>query len=67
MLMGFLWQEYWSGLPFPPPVDHVLPELFTMTHQPLVALHDMAPSFNELHKHLHHNKAVIHQKSYQLQ
>ena len=19
--MGFLWQEYWSGLPFPPPGD----------------------------------------------
>ena len=21
--MGFSWQEYWSGLPFPPPVDHL--------------------------------------------
>ena len=22
LFMGFLWQEYWSELPFPPPVDH---------------------------------------------
>ena len=28
--MGFSRQEYWSGLPLPPPVDHVVPELFTM-------------------------------------
>ena len=28
---GFSWQAYWGDLPFPPPVDHVLPELFTMT------------------------------------
>ena len=32
LFMGFLQQEYWSGLPFPPPVDHSLSELFTMTH-----------------------------------
>ena len=25
---GFLRQEYWSGLPFPSPVDHVLSELY---------------------------------------
>ena len=25
------WQEYWSGLPFPSPVDHILSELSTMT------------------------------------
>ena len=29
--MGFLGQEYWSGLPFSPPVDHVLSELSSMT------------------------------------
>ena len=23
LFMGFSWQEYWSGLPFPPPVDHI--------------------------------------------
>ena len=32
LFMGFSWQEYWGGLPFPPPVDHVLSELSTMTH-----------------------------------
>ena len=29
--MGFSWKEYWGALPFPPPVDHVLSELFTRT------------------------------------
>ena len=29
--MGFSRQEYWSGLPFPSPVDHILSELSTMT------------------------------------
>ena len=29
--MGFSGQEYWRGLPFPSPVDHVLSELSTMT------------------------------------
>ena len=29
--MGFSGQEYWCGLPFPSPVDHVLSELSTMT------------------------------------
>ena len=29
--MGFSRQEYWSGLPFPSPVDHILSDLFTMT------------------------------------
>ena len=26
--MGFLRQEYWSGLPFPFPVDHILSDLY---------------------------------------
>ena len=30
-LMRFSQQVYWSGLPFPPPVDHILSELSTMT------------------------------------
>ena len=30
--MGFSRQEYWSGLPFPSPVDHILSDLSTMTH-----------------------------------
>ena len=29
LFMGFSRQEYWSGLPFPFPVDHVLSELST--------------------------------------
>ena len=52
--MGFSRQEYWSGLPFPSPVDHGLSELSTMTRQSLVALHSMALSFIELDKTLVH-------------
>ena len=50
LLMGFSRQEYWSGLPFPSPVEHVLSELFTMTCPSWVALHGMAHSFIELDK-----------------
>ena len=42
LFMGFSRQEYWSGLPFPSPVDHVLSELSTMTCPSWVALHGMA-------------------------
>ena len=59
--MEFLRQEYWSGLPFPPSVDHVLSELFIMTPPSWVALHSMAHSFIELCKPLHHDKAMIHE------
>ena len=61
LLMGFLWQEYWSGLPFPPLVDHILSELFTMTCLSWVTLHGMAHRFSELCKPLCHNKTVIHE------
>ena len=54
LFMGFSRQEYWSGLPFPSPVDHVLSELSTMTCPSWVALHGMAHSFIEL------DKAVVH-------
>ena len=54
LFMGFSRQEYWSGLPFPSPVDHVLSELSTMTRLSWVALHGMAHSFIEL------DKAVVH-------
>ena len=54
MFMGFPRQEYWSGLPFPSPVDHVLSEHSSMTRSSWVALHCMAPSFIEL------DKAVVH-------
>ena len=39
-------EEYWNSLPFPPPVDHILSELFTMI-RPWVTLHSMAHSFTE--------------------
>ena len=61
MFIGLSWQEYLSGLPFPPPVDHVLSELFTMTHLSWVALHGMAHSFIESCKPLLYKKAVIHE------
>ena len=60
--MWFSWQEYWTELPFPPPMDHVLSELFTLTHLSWVALHGMAHSFIQLHMALHHNKAVVHEE-----
>ena len=52
--MEFSRQEYWSGLPFPSPVDQILSELSTVTHLSWVVLHGMAHSFIEL------DKAVIH-------
>ena len=52
-------QVYWSGLLFPPSVDHILSELCTMTHLSWTALHGMAYSFSELHKALCHDKTVI--------
>ena len=53
----FSLQEHWSGLPFPPPLDHILSELSAMTHPSWVALHGMAHSFIELHNPLRQNKA----------
>ena len=37
LFMGFSRQEYWSGLPFPSPVDHNLSDLSTMNHPSWVA------------------------------
>ena len=59
LFMGYSWQEYWGGLPFSPPVDCVLSELFTVTHLSWVALYSVADSFIELHKPLNLKKAVI--------
>ena len=42
LFMGFSRQEYWSDLPFPSPVDHILSDRSTMTHQSWVAPHSMA-------------------------
>ena len=46
LFMEFSRQDYWSGLPFPSPVDHILSKLSTMT----VALHGQAHCFIELDK-----------------
>ena len=54
LYMGFSGQEYWSGLPFLSPVDHILWDLSTMTHPSWVALHSMAHGFIEL------DKVVVH-------
>ena len=54
-------QEYWSGLSFPPPVDHIFSELSIMTCPSWVALHSMIHSFFELCKPLCHSKTVIHE------
>ena len=48
IVIGFSKQEYWSGLPFPSPVDHILSELSTMTCPPWVALYSPTHSFIEL-------------------
>ena len=45
--MGFSRQEYQSGLPFPPPVDHILSELSTIIHPSWVAIQGMAHGFIE--------------------
>ena len=50
LFMGFSRQEYWSGLPLPSPVDHILSEPSTMTCLSWVALHGMAHSFIEWDK-----------------
>ena len=42
LFMGFSRQEYWSDLPFPSPVDHILSDLSTMTLPSWVAPHSMA-------------------------
>ena len=48
VFLEFSRQEYWSGLLFLSPVDHILSELSTMTHPSSVALHGTAHSFIEL-------------------
>ena len=39
LFIGFSKQEYWSDLPFPSSLDHILLELSLMTRASLVALH----------------------------
>ena len=54
LLIGFSRQEYWSGLPLPSAVDHILSELSTMMQPSWVALH------NKLWKILHEMKIPDH-------
>ena len=58
LFMGFSRQEYWSGLPFSSPVDHILSECSIITCPSWVALYGMAHSFIEL------DKSVIHVMSF---
>ena len=61
LFKGFSRQEYWSGLPFPSPVDHILSNLSTMT-RPSWAAHywlgvrNMPPL--EFRVQSHHGKYV---------
>ena len=64
--MRFSQQVYWDGLPFPPPVDHVLLEYSAVTRLSWVTLHGMAHSFIELRRHLCHDKTVIHEEDSQI-
>ena len=42
LFMGFSRQEYWSGLLFPSPVEHILSDLSTMTRPSWVAPQGLA-------------------------
>ena len=53
LFVGLSRQEYWSGLPFPSPVDHILSDLSTMASPSWVAPQAWL-SFIEL------DKAVVH-------
>ena len=59
LFMGFSRQEYWSGLLFPSPVDHILSELPTMPQPSWVALHTMTHSFIKLDKAVAHVISLI--------
>ena len=59
--IAFSWLVYWNGLPFPPPVSHVLSELPTLSRASSVALQGMAHSFIKFWKSISCDKAVIHE------
>ena len=50
LFMGLSRQEYWSGLLFPSPVDHIFSEVSTRTRPSWVALHGLACNFTESDK-----------------
>ena len=59
LFIGFSRQEYWSSLPFPSPVDHILSDLFTMTDSSWVAPSAWL-SFTELDMALVHVIRLAH-------
>ena len=62
LFMEFSWQEYWSRLPFTPPVEPRLCQNSLLW--PIHLVHSMAHSFLELCKPLHSDRAVIHVLSF---
>ena len=60
LFMGFSKQEYWSGLPFRFPADHILSELSTVTRLSWVALHGMAYWVRQGCGFIELDKAVVH-------
>ena len=61
LFMGFWQQEYWSGVPSPRPVDHVLSEVSAVTRPSRLTLHLVGHCIIELCKPTCHNEAVIHE------
>ena len=62
LFMGFSRQEYWSGLPFPSAVDHILSDVSTMTHPSWVAPRLKAKMVLikiEMHEGVSHSKQVF--------
>ena len=57
--MGFSRQEYLSGLPFPPPVEHVFS---TFHYDPSTLGGPARHSITELRRPLHYHKAMIHER-----
>ena len=64
--MGFSRLVYWSGLTVPPPGDHILSELSTMTHRSWVAQNGMAHSFIELRKPLQQGFSIMWTENFQM-
>ena len=54
-------QENWSGLPFLPPVDHILTELYTMTRPSRWPCMASLIASLELYKPSCHDKAMTHE------
>ena len=61
---GFSQQEYWSRLPFPFPLDHILSEVSTVTCLSWVVPHTMGHGFIGLCKPFFLDTAVIHEEMY---